>query len=191
MGDLLLQVNSYLDTVLKNDTMACQPAVLEFLGALHVATTKKPKYLPRLSIPQAALSDVVQPGDLFLFCTPGLLQKAYRTVKRCGWDHVGVVAEDRQRDTVLLEATQDGVQAYSLQERLTQWRKTYPDIQIAYRKLKAVRDRRFYRCIDHFVATNVGKEFSLLGYTRTVLGNSYILFAVVCFFQRKEFLLLQ
>lgn len=174
MGDLLLQVNSYFDTILASDTMACHPSTLEFLGALHVATTKKLKYLPRLSIPQAALADVVQLGDLFLFCTPGLLQKAYRTVKRCGWDHVGVVAEDRQGDMVLLEATQDGVQAYSLQERLSQWRKTYSDIQIAYRKLKTVRDRRFYRCIDHFVATNVGKQFSLLGYTRAVSGHTLL-----------------
>ena len=81
-----------------------------------------------------SLARNAQWGDVILFRCSMLSAFALRALTLCPWDHVGVVARDRDGELLLLEACAAGTLVFPLERRLQDYASRYAD-RISWRRL--------------------------------------------------------
>jgi len=165
-----VQLERWLQRVMRYTELACSPHTMEFIGALNdLNKVKKEHLFTTMTI--ARYLQKAQTGDVILFRTVGLLSSSLRVITTCEYDHVAMVValpsnwedistwEDASTTycTYLLEASGDGVEVYRLRNRLRAW--SLCDAQVVKRSLIYNRGEEFEKATFNFAKGVRGKKY--------------------------------
>lgn len=170
----------WLKEVVRWDSLAATPFVMEFLGALQDLNKLKEEHMfQKMAV--SRYIELSQTGDVILFRTIGILSSGLRAITTCAYDHVAMVVRlplnwetteclGNARESIhektfgnrvafLLEATADGVETNRLRSRLRQWNMS--KAQIVSRSLKCGRGKDYEKEAFQFVKSTHGKSYGI------------------------------
>ena len=112
--------------------------------------------LKNLGVPCETLPIRADTGDIVLFHSKHISSYGTKLFTLSQWDHVGFVIRWTNSNLKLFEATSLGVGLYKLSSRLEF---LHTDNKIAFRRLKAERNREMMKNLNEFVEQMRGRPF--------------------------------
>ncbi|KAI9988074.1 hypothetical protein PInf_024335 [Phytophthora infestans] len=161
------QLEAFLKQLLLHPIASTDVLLMSFLGVVSTSRDPELGHSAKSVIHVTSLHDSVAVGDIIMLSCRFGASRLQRKFTGSKYDHVGIVVPGESRFLLrIMEATSEGIQVYSLKQRLMAYAREVSNT-IIVRKIASERTpeltetlREFVRCVD-------GNPYSIFGILRS------------------------